>query len=258
MKQVQLIHWKPEEAKPRVEGLRAAGYEVAYEVFGGPASLRELRNTPPDAIVIDLTRLPSHGRDVAMAIRQYKATRHVPLVFAGGEPEKVERLRKLLPDAVFTEWSRIRSSLKQAIAHPPADPVKPESVLAGYSGTPLPKKLGIKAGSVVELAGAPADFRQTLGELPAGVVLREPAGEGAELILWFVRSRQELDRGMKPMAARVVKCLWIIWPKKTSGLAADLSQQDVRETGMAAGLVDYKICAVDATWSGLAFARRKR
>lgn len=90
MKQrVRLIHWNAGEARQRAEILRAAGYEVFYKMQDGPAFLRDLRESPPTAVVIDLSRLPSHGRDMALGIRGSKATRLVPLVFVGGELEKV-------------------------------------------------------------------------------------------------------------------------------------------------------------------------
>ena len=259
MKQrVRLIHWNVDEAKQRAKILRAAGYDVYYKIQQGPDFLRDLRMRVPDAMVIDLERLPSHGRDVGLAVRQSKATRHTPIVFVGGEPEKVARVKSLLPDAAFTSWKKIRSALKQAIAHPPANPVRPDSLLAGYSGTPLPKKLGIKANSVVALEGAPNGFRKTLGELPEGVALEDDARGPCNIILWFVRSREELAHEMKSMAARSgAGRLWIIWPKKASGVESDVTEKAVRAIGMAAGLVDFKVCAVDATWSGLAFTRRK-
>ena len=260
MKQrVRLIHWNADEAKQRAKILRAVGYEVIHKIPDGPELLRDLRTKPPTAVVIDLSRLPSQGRDVGLAVRQSKVTRHVPIVFVGGEPEKLARVKSLLPDAAFTSWNKIRSALKQAIAHPPANPVRPDSLLAGYSGTPLPKKLGIKANSVVALEGAPHGFRKTLGDLPEGVALEDDARGPCDIILWFVRSREELAHEMKAMATRTgAGRLWIIWPKKASGMDTDVREPDVRTIGMAAGLVDFKVCAVDATWSGLAFTRRKR
>jgi CheY-like chemotaxis protein len=258
-KRVRLIHWNADEAKQRAKILRAAGYEVLYIMQNGPEFLRDLRTKPPTAVVIDLSLLPSHGRDVGLGVRQTKATRHVPIVFVGGEPEKVARVKTLLPDAAFTSWNKIRSALKQAIAHPPENPVRPDSLLAGYSGTPLPKKLGIKANSVVALEGAPQGFRKTLGQLPEGAVLEDDARGPCDIVLWFVRSREELAHGMKAMAARSgAGRLWIIWPKKASGMDTDVRENDVRAIGMAAGMVDFKVCAVDATWSGLAFTRRKK
>src|SRR5262245_21378040 len=129
---------------------------------------------------------------------------------------------------------------------------------AGYSGTPLPKKLGIKSGSVVRILGAPTGFRETLGELPEGVELKETMQGAASLTLWFIPTRKALFSGIERIGAGLVSgSLWMIWPKLSSALAGDLREQDVRAAGLKAGLVDYKICAVDETWSGLLFTRRK-
>lgn len=266
MPRVRLIHWNEAEAKERAKLLRAAGYDADYLLRRGPTLLRQLRNGVYAAVVIDLCRLPSHGREVGMALRYQKSTRRIPLVFLGGDADKVERIRGLLPDATYTEWSRVRSALRHAIAHPPADPVAPRSVLDAYAGTPLVKKLGIKPQSVVALVGAPRGFSKTLGALPAGAKLRNGAGRGGHLVLWFTRSRREVERGVKPLAKRIGAApLWVLWPKKKAGnarmgspspMASDLTQQVVRATCMARGLVDYKICAVDDTWSGLLFRRR--
>lgn len=150
---------------------------------------------------------------------------------------------------------RKRKDLRRANANPSA---APSSRLAGYSGTPLPKKLGIKPDSTTALVGAPQGFRKTLGGLPEGARLQNEFRGEEDLAIWFVRSRAELTRGMKPMAGRRDQGkLWIAWPKKTSKLTADLGEADVREAGLAAGLVDFKVCAIDADWSGLLFTRRK-
>ncbi len=128
---------------------------------------------------------------------------------------------------------------------------------AGYSGTPLPKKLGIKPGATVLLVGAPRGWEPTLGELPDDVVVRRGPIAKADTILWFAGSTKELRAGVK-MAARAFEGgLWIAWPKKASGVATDLTEDVVRTTAIAAGLVDFKVCAIDATWSGLRFARAK-
>jgi hypothetical protein len=256
-RKVCLIHWNPAESVERAERLRAAGYETVFLSLKG-AGMRGIRENPPDAMVIDLSRIPSHGRDVALSVRMKKSTRRMPLVFVDGDPEKVARVKLSLPDAVYTTWAGIRAALKHAIAHPPEAPVVPGSALAGYSGTPLPRKLGIKPGATVALVGAPPDFAATLGDLPEGVTMKSTVNGNPDLAIWFTRSRNDLMRRIGAMASRTPKGgLWIAWPKKTSALASDLSEATVRETGLAAGLVDYKICAVDATWSGLKFARRK-
>jgi hypothetical protein len=128
-------------------------------VRDGPPALRALRDDPPDAVVIDLGRLPSHGREFGVSLRVTKATRGIPLVFVGGQPEKLARVREVLPDAVFTEWAEIGPALEEAIAAPPADPVAPKSVFAAYERVPLARKLGIGPGTVVGLADAPGGVR---------------------------------------------------------------------------------------------------
>jgi hypothetical protein len=224
----------------------------------GGNSLQSLVEDPPDAFVIDLGRLPAQGRDLAIWLRGRKATCHVPMVFVGGDPDKVVRVRQLLPDAVYAEWRSIRGAIRQAIQNPPTDPVKP-GAMAGYSGTPLPKKLGIKTGSVVALLGAPDDFEETLGKLPDEVRLRRQARGRCDLVLLFSKTLAELERRF-PAAVRTTAeggSLWIAWPKTASGVATDLTQNKVRGYGLDNGLVDFKICAIDETWSGLRFARRK-
>lgn len=254
---VRLVHWNADEAAERAERLKAVGYQVDHEPLSADV-LDAIRNEQPAAIVIDLSRLPSQGRDVGVMLRQRKATRGIPLVFVDGAAGKVERVKRTLPDAVFTTWDRIRGGLKRAITHPPREPVSPSSNLAGYSGTPLPKKLGIKANYAVALPGAPSGFEAQLGSLPEGVVLRRQLRGRCDLIIWFARSRSELTRRVKHMGRRAGSGgLWIAWPKQASGVASDLTQAEVRREGLAAGLVDYKVAAIDETWSGLKFARRK-
>jgi CheY-like chemotaxis protein len=259
MATVELIHWKTEEAPERLARLRAAGFSARHVTFNGPATLKALAAHLPAVVVIDLSRLPSHGRDVALALRTQKATRGIPLVFVEGEPEKVAAIKKLLPDAAYTSWARIATVLRKVIARPPKNPVVPASVLAGYSGTPLVRKLGIKAGFDVALFGAPENFPQTVGALPEGVRLRAGDSGRANLRIWFVRSAKELSGGIRRIARLAGdEPIWFAWPKKTSALACDISETDIRREGLAHGLVDYKICAIDATWSGLLFRRRKQ
>jgi len=269
---VRLIHWHEAEAEERAERLRVLGYEIDHNILSGPEGFRELRDNPPAAVVIDLGRVPSHGRDVGMALRSYKDTRLVPIVFVGGDPEKVKRIKTYLPDAIYTEWPDIRKALKKAVSSPVLAPVVPRSRMEAYSGSPLPKKLGIRSDTTVILVFPPKEFRKTLGNLPERVLIQNKSisalpvvGKGEKrkseerrLILWFVRTQRELARDVGKMAARTPDGgVWIIWPKKGSGLPSDLNQNIVRAQGLAAGIVDYKVCAVDEIWSGLLFARRK-
>jgi hypothetical protein len=253
-----LIHWNRAEAAARAERIERLGYQVAWDLPAGPDFLRQLRQDPPLAAVIDLSRLPSQGRDVGVAIRHAAATRRVPLVFVGGAPEKVSQAQAVLPDASFTTWDEIGEALAQAIRHPPAQPIVPESTMAGYSGRPLAKKLGLKPDMRVTLFGAPDGFIDLFDELPPGSSFQEPDAGRCGLAIWFVRSGSELARDLASVSSAAGDVpLWIAWPKKGSALAADLGEADVRGAGLAQGLVDYKICAIDATWSGLLFRRRR-
>jgi hypothetical protein len=255
-----LIHWNRSEGEERLERLRAAGHEpiLHWDARSGPTLRRHVRK-PPDAVVIDLGRIPSHGRACGVFLRQQKATRGVPLVFVGGEAEKVAFTRKLLPDATYTSWSRVRSALRAAARAQPEKPAVP-GTMQGYSGTPLPKKLGIKPGTTVALLGAPAGFEGALAPLPDGVRIVRQARRRADRVLLFVRTRAELVKRFASATRTLGEGggLWIAWPKKASGLAKDLDEAVVRRYGMDRGFVDYKIAAVDATWSGLQFARRAK
>ena len=130
--------------------------------------------------------------------------------------------------------------------------------MAGYSETPLAKKLGIKMQSRIALVNEPRSFRETLGDLPGGVSFAGDSAKNIDLILFFVKSQAELAKRFTRLAAKLAPAgmLWIAWPKKASGVASDLSDGVVREIGLAAGLVDTKVCAIDDVWSGLRFVIR--
>ncbi|MFC1662226.1 hypothetical protein ACFL3S_12385 [Gemmatimonadota bacterium] len=259
MKRVQLVHWNEPEGGERASQMEGLGYAVLWKPSDPGALLQLMKEDPPEAAVIDLSRSPAMGRDFGVALRVAASTRRVPLVFVGGDPEKVGKIQAILPDAGYTSWEEIGPALEDAWRRGSGNPIVPDSVLAGYSGTPLPKKLGIKAGARVVLAGAPDGFEDTLGPLLQGARLKRRFVADADLILWFVRSRAELARGIGTWAGRTGKGgIWIIWPKKAGPLGSDLTQGDVRRTGLDTGLVDFKICAVDETWSGLKFVVRKK
>ena len=126
--------------------------------------------------------------------------------------------------------------------------------MAGYSGTPLPRKLSIKEGSVVALVGAPAGF--ALAPLPDGARVRRSARGEADLAVAFARTRAELARRWDA-ATRCSASVWIAWPKRSSPLAGELNENVVRDHGLARGWVDFKVAAIDDTWSGLRFAKRR-
>ena len=136
--------------------------------------------------------------------------------------------------------------------------------MAGYSGTPLPKKLGIKERARVFLAKIPADVQSELKAAFAACEVRKTARGPLDFAMLFVKSRAELQAHFAPLAAQLdpAGMLWVSWPKKASGIASDLDENEVRRTGLAAGLVDIKVCAVNEIWSGLKFvvpvAKRSR
>ena len=133
---------------------------------------------------------------------------------------------------------------------------------AGYSGTPLAKKLGIREGARVATLGAPGHVTTLLEPLPRGVRIRpDLRGSGPfDVLIVFVRSERELDDRLERARARLETAggLWVAWPKQSSPLASELRESDVRAHGLATGLVDNKVCAIDQDWSGLRFVVRLR
>jgi hypothetical protein len=131
---------------------------------------------------------------------------------------------------------------------------------AGYSGTPLPRKLGIKPGARLAVLREPEGFRRTLGELPEGVVIRRRSQGPLDVVVAFFSRRSELERRMPVLRGSLAPAggLWIAWPKRASGMPTDVTEDVVRELGLAAGLVDNKVCAIDETWSGLRLVYRLR
>ena len=222
-------------------------------------SLREaLLGSPPDAILIDLDRAPATGRDLGISLRIQAATRPCLLVYLDGKSEKIKAIRKLLPDAIYTRSETLLEDLHHGLANPPAEPHVPDSVFAGYAGRPLAAKLGIKTGMVMALIDAPAAFEDKLAPLPGRVQIQRGGVEHADMALWFTRHKSDLQKQLDEILHMVQDGkLWILWPKVSSGVRSDLTQKVVRQLGINAGWVDFKICAVDEIWSGLCFTARQ-
>ena len=129
----------------------------------------------------------------------------------------------------------------------------------GYSGTPLAKKLGIKPGSRVFVAGAPKTYRKSLEPLPAGVTFEKMVSGSIDLIHVFTDSRARLAEGLAKYrkTMRPDATIWVSWPKKASKVPTDITEDTVREVALPMGLVDVKVCAVDEVWSGLKLVIRK-
>lgn len=130
---------------------------------------------------------------------------------------------------------------------------------AGYSGTPLAKKLGIKTSSRVFLVGAPEGFFALLDPLPAGVAFEHAAGPQVDIAHVFVTQRLELDRQLSALRAtmRDDAVVWVSWPKKAAKVATDITEDTIRELALPRGYVDIKVCAVSEVWSALKLVVRK-
>ena len=231
------------------EGLDAAAYPTL-----GPSSFRDIRANPPDAILIDLTELPSYGRAMAVLLREQKSTRNIPLVFLKGDPEKAARVKEVIPDAVFATWPKVAPVILRAIERAPEEAPAPN--VAGIS---LAKKLRIDEGSVVAILEAPENLGEILGPLPKGVRTQKKLAD-ATLFLLFVKSAAALSRALPMIASHMApgRTLWVCWPKRTSSMPCDLTLPAVRAMVSHYDMVDSKICAVDATWSGAAITKRRR
>ena len=248
-----MFHWRGDEAGPLIAKMRSAGYEVLYNRETQSPSVREIRDAEPVAIVIDLSRMPSHGRYMAAWVRGSKSIRHIPIVFVDGDSAKVEAIRRGIPDAAYTTTARLPAALKRA--KPARDPVVPKQMMETDPARTAAQKLGIRDGAVVGLIDPPADYEKVLGRLPTGVVLEENPDRVCAVTWWFVHDPGEYEAALPGRRALATRSrLWILWQKgRRDGLNGNL----VRRGALAMGLVDYKICSVDGAWSGMVFAVKK-
>ena len=258
MTHIRLFHWNATEAKQKAAILESAGYIVEYEPFP-PQALKKLRSNPPAAVIVDLSRLPSQGRDIAINIRHAKTTRNIPIIFVEGDQQKINQIKAHIPDALYTNYKQIHIVLKEAITHPPKVTVIPKSVFEPYKHTSLAKKLGIKPNTTLALIDPPEDFTKILSKLPRNVTIQKQVSDQSDLTILFAETQKDLENRMTKIIDKLQRNgkLWIAWRKKAPNIAVNLTQTTVRKAGLALGLVDYKVCRIDAAWTGLLFTRRK-
>jgi CheY-like chemotaxis protein len=260
---LRLVCWKGADAERRAAELRRAGYRVVADPLANPGgAVRYFRELNPDAVVIDLDRLPSHGRELGMSLRASKSTCHLPLIFAGGIAEKIDAIRAAIPGAIFAAWDDdVAAAIERAKDQPAAPRLRSPELPKPTGPGALERKLDIKPQTrfaVVALSGDVSWLTDLLTSIPDSVVAQHRIDRTTTLALFIVHTRRDLARAFAlartslPSAAS----FWIIHPKQTSRLAADFNQDDVREAGLGQGFVDYKVCAVDKDWSALKFARR--
>lgn len=255
---IRLVCWNPEVAGEHAATLERAGFTVNAEPLSTSRLAGQFAADPPAAIVIDLDRLPSHGRAVGEFLRRAKSTRHIPLVFAGGSQDKVTAIRQTLPDAQFTDWKAAAKAVKAAMKTAPVVPVVPKQ--RDYQATSLAQKLGLKANLRCALIGAPEAFEEHLDDVPDGVEFLRKLTKDTPLTLWWLRTRAEMEMAADLASVRLPQGanVWFIYPKKAGAIKADFNAYDLRAACLAVGLVDFKICAVDANWTGMKFARKRQ
>jgi CheY-like chemotaxis protein len=254
---VCLLHWNEKERLERISQLSLEDVEVLGGINAGPQFAKALESAKPDAVVIDLSRLPSQGRDLGIMIRARAGTRQIPIVFVEGAEEKVNAIRELLPDAEFTNWAQILPALKRVVNAKEKPFIAQSSVFAAYSQKPLATKLGIKPGSRVCLIGESESLLGGSESLPAGVSVITEVVNDAAIYLWCLSSQAELSDNLAMIRTHVKHApSWVGWPKKAAGSGSDLNQVIVREQCLAVGMVDYKICSINEKWSALLFKWR--
>jgi CheY-like chemotaxis protein len=252
-----LIHWNEKERQERVSWFAFEGIEVLEGIAAGPQFAKALEAAKPDVVVIDLSRLPSQGRDLGVLIRARAGTRQIPIVFVEGVEDKLAAIRGLLPDAEFTTWVELLPVLKRAVKSKEKFFMPQPSVFAAYSQKPLSTKLGIKPGYLVCLIGETEDLLGGSEALPERVNVTTEVDSNADLYLWCLQSQAELSSKLAMIKSMVKHApSWVGWPKKTAEIKSDLNQAIVREQCMAVGMVDYKICSINERWSALLFAWR--
>jgi hypothetical protein len=131
--------------------------------------------------------------------------------------------------------------------------------MAGYSRTPLPQKLGIKPGTIVVLIDAPDDYRKLLGQIPSGVNFATRPVGNTKFVHVFAKERRLLEKHLQSLRGKIAEdaAIWVSWPKKSSGVPTDITEDVIRSVALPIGLVDIKVCAVDDIWSGLKLMIRR-
>jgi hypothetical protein len=255
------LHWHADEAADHVKPLKAAGHRV--RVHSNVEKTADFGPTPSDAFVISLDRLPSHGRAVAAVLWESKKRRSIPVIFVGGATDKIKATKTMFPAATYCRRDELLDVLKGLEAGALAVPVeatlkKPST--SGYSGKPLPQKMGLIAGQRVAFLHPPKEWDDLIGPMPADVTRFAKPAKDLDLAVLFVTERRTLAKEFPKLTAHMAAkgMIWVSWPKKSAKVKTDLDENVVREIGLDENWVDVKVCAVSEVWSGLKFLRRKK
>lgn len=255
-----LVCWSDELRDQHAAFLRDAGFAVTAmprDKTGGVIGY--MRDLAPSAVVIDLDRLPSHGREVGISLRTSKTTRHIPLIFAGGPAEKVARLETELPAATYSGWDKLPAVMKKAVVAAPDVPLAVPSHMQRWASNDLPRKLGLISGVTAALLNDRHGVAEIFGDLPGDVVLSARISCDTRLAIFVTTSLAEIQASLDKARAQLdpAASFWIFHPKTNPKRRLDFNQEHVRELGLAAGFVDYKVAGINDDWSALKFATRK-
>jgi hypothetical protein len=257
VKTIKLLSWH-EDVEAKAAALKQPGARIdTTPLTRLSGAVGELARLNPAVLVLDLDKLPSNSREIALVLRSSKSARHIPVLFAGGAAEKTVRIRTENPNGTFVQWPEAPQALAALLQQPPSTPrVMPPR---DFSATPLLKKLGIHADMQIALVAAPDAFEELLGDLPENAIITARIAPKTALALCFVRSLADLAATLDLLTLRLPKqaSVWIVHPKRAGKYHVDFNQNHVRDHALAAGLVDYKVCSIDADWSALKFASRK-
>jgi len=271
MRVIRLLSWD-EEIAAKAASLEAKGIVVdAAPLARTSGVVGEMARLDPAILVFDLDRLSSNSREIALMLRASKSARHIPILLAGNEPaqdglpDKYARLKSELPDLPYATWPNAKEAMLKLLNEPRIAPhivPKPRVYTAS-----LAQKLGILPGKErtatkarrIALIGEPEGFVELLGDLPETVRFTSKLSPAVHLALYFIRSLADLAATLDLLTTRLplTASVWIVYPKRASRVYRDFNENDVREGGLSAGLVDYKICSIDADWSAMKFAHRK-
>jgi hypothetical protein len=252
MARVLLFHWREDEALALVAKLEGWGHTVGWR---GVRENKEVKITTPyrfgaEVIVFDLSRMPTYAKYQAQLIRKARTTAHIPFVFVEGEAEKVEGLRRMFPAETFTTWRKLKGVLaKLRVAS-----IAPREAadMSGEKARALWKKMNLREGMRVYVEAAPREFFAALGNVPESVDLEAGAKDAAMAAFFFEdwdRFGEALDRVLG-VAERMP--VWAVYRK------GPIKMPELREALLDQGLVDYKMCSVNARWAGVLVKRREK
>src|SRR5262245_53790799 len=256
------LHWHEKEAKERIRPLAKAGHKVS--AHWSVEKTADFGPKLPEVVIISQDRLPSHGRAVAAVFWEANNRRAIPIIFAGGNQDKVAATKKKFPHAIYCGSGEVIQAVEEVLRNPPASlPPKVKRApphTPGYSGKPLAVKLGVAEDQRIYLSNAPDEINEWLGPLPASAEQITKPAPSINLAVLFHTSAKDLKKEFASVAKLMAPkgMLWVSWPKKSAEVATDVTEDVIRKIGLAHDWVDVKVCAVSEIWSGLKFLRRRK